>query len=104
MSSFITTTQGLVTRTRRIAAATTKRLARETGQTAAEYMGVLLVIAVMIGALANTDIGGHIGGAIGGQIDKITKADEGVAKPAAKGNGGKQAKPAGKAGSKGNKG
>ncbi len=48
-------------------------------------MGVLLVIAVMIGAIASTDIGGRISGAIGKQITKIAGADKGAkAKPAGK--------------------
>jgi pilus assembly protein Flp/PilA len=36
----------------------------QAGQTASEYLGIIAVIAVVIGALAATDIGGTIGGFI----------------------------------------
>jgi pilus assembly protein Flp/PilA len=39
-------------------------LSGQAGQTAAEYLGIIAVIAVVIGALAATDIGGTIGGFI----------------------------------------
>ena len=37
-----------------------RRLRSETGQTAAEYLGALLIVAVVIGAVALTDIGSRI--------------------------------------------
>ncbi|MPZ86775.1 MAG: hypothetical protein GEU81_01655 [Nitriliruptorales bacterium] len=37
-----------------------QRLRRESGQTAAEYLGIVVVVAVIIGVLATTDIGTEI--------------------------------------------
>lgn len=51
--------------------ATKTRLARQEGQTAAEYMGLLLIVAVIIGALFAAGIGGKIRDAINTQIDAI---------------------------------
>jgi Flp pilus assembly pilin Flp len=48
------------------------RLQQQRGQTAAEYLGVLVVIAVIIGVLATTDIGDKLKTLITGMIDKIS--------------------------------
>jgi Flp pilus assembly pilin Flp len=48
------------------------RLQEQRGQTAAEYLGVLVVIAVIIGVLATTDIGDKLKTLITGMIDKIS--------------------------------
>jgi Flp pilus assembly pilin Flp len=47
------------------------RAREDRGQTAAEYMGILLVVAVIIGAIATSGIGGKISGFIGTLIDSI---------------------------------
>ncbi|MEV6316112.1 hypothetical protein [Streptomyces sp. NPDC051776] len=41
------------------------------GQTAFEYLGIILVVVVIIGAIVGTDIGGNITDKIIEQIDKI---------------------------------
>jgi Flp pilus assembly pilin Flp len=46
------------------------------GQTAAEYMGILLVVAVIIGAVATSGIGGKIADAAGRLIDSIEGGDK----------------------------
>jgi len=43
------------------------------GQTAAEYLGLIVVVAAIIAVLATTDIGNKIKTAISSQIDKIAK-------------------------------
>lgn len=43
------------------------------GQTAAEYLGIIVVVAAIIAVLATTEIGTKIKDAIGTQIDKIAK-------------------------------
>jgi hypothetical protein len=52
-----------------------RRLARETGQTAAEYLGVLLVAAAIITALFGTQISTRISCAVQAQVDKIAGAE-----------------------------
>ena len=49
-------------------------LAEERGQTAAEYMGILLVVAVIIVALAGSGIGTDIADYAGKQVKKIADA------------------------------
>lgn len=51
--------------------ATKNRLARQEGQTAAEYMGLLLIVAIIIGALFASGIGEKIAKLAGQQIDKV---------------------------------
>jgi Flp pilus assembly pilin Flp len=46
------------------------------GQTAAEYMGILLIVAVIIGALATSGIGGKIKDLTNGMIDHTAKGDQ----------------------------
>jgi Flp pilus assembly pilin Flp len=53
-----------------------RRLTEERGQTAAEYMGILLVVAVIIGALIAADVDGKIATAAGEMIDKIKGGNE----------------------------
>lgn len=45
---------------------------KDRGQTSFEYLGIAVVIAVIIGVLATTDIGTSIKDAITNTIDKIT--------------------------------
>ena len=47
------------------------RLREERGQTAAEYLGIIVVIAVIIGALYGAGIGDEIATAIKDQVKKI---------------------------------
>ena len=51
--------------------AVAKRVNDPTGQTAAEYMGILLVVAVIIGALLASHIDTRIAKAAGDMVDKI---------------------------------
>ena len=48
-----------------------RALRRDAGQTAAEYMGILLVVAVIIGALLASHIDTRIAKAAGDMVDKI---------------------------------
>jgi hypothetical protein len=52
------------------------RLEQERGQTAAEYMGILLVVAVIIGALIAADVDGKIAEAANKMVDKISGGKE----------------------------
>src|SRR5262245_27157604 len=52
-----------------------RRLAREHGQTAAEYLGVLLVISVIVAALVQTAVGAEIGCGMQSAIAKIAGGD-----------------------------
>jgi hypothetical protein len=52
------------------------RLSEQRGQTAAEYMGILLVVAVIIGALIAADVDGKIAKAAGDMVDKIAGGNE----------------------------
>jgi hypothetical protein len=52
------------------------RMAEQRGQTAAEYMGILLVVAVIIGALIAADVDGKIAKAAGDMVDKIAGGNE----------------------------
>jgi Flp pilus assembly pilin Flp len=50
------------------------------GQTAAEYMGVLLVVSVIIAAVANTKVGDQIVDKITDLVDKIAGGESGKGK------------------------
>ena len=52
------------------------RAREQRGQTAAEYMGILLVVAVIIGAVATSGVGGKISDLIGSMIDSISPGDK----------------------------
>ncbi len=52
------------------------RLSEQRGQTAAEYMGILLVVAVIIGALIAADVDGKIADAAKTMVDKIAGGNE----------------------------
>ena len=54
-----------------ILAVVAERAREQRGQTAAEYMGILLVVAVIIGAIATSGIGDKISGFANGLIDEI---------------------------------
>lgn len=55
----------------------------ERGQTAAEYMGMLLVVAVIVGALANAGLGDRIAGVVDASICRVMGGDCKGDKPAA---------------------
>jgi Flp pilus assembly pilin Flp len=55
-----------------VSAAAKARLRDERGQTAAEYLGVIVVIGVIIGVLATSGIGEEIADAIKDAIDDIS--------------------------------
>lgn len=61
----------MATRMRDMMAAVGRRLRRESGQTAAEYLGIVVVIAVIIGVLATTEIGDAIRAGVIQTIDRI---------------------------------
>ena len=48
------------------------RLSEERGQTAAEYMGILFVVAIIIGAVVAIDIDDRIAEAAEGLVDDIS--------------------------------
>jgi Flp pilus assembly pilin Flp len=54
-----------------------RRLRKETGQTAAEYMGVLLVVSVIIAAVAGTGIGDTIGKKFDTLVSAIAIGEDG---------------------------
>jgi Flp pilus assembly pilin Flp len=57
-----------------------ERARENRGQTAAEYMGVLLVVSVIIAAVAQTKVGDQIVTKIGGLVDNIAGGTSGKAK------------------------
>ena len=59
-----------------IVAAVAQRAREQRGQTAAEYMGILLVVAVIIGALIAAKVHTHIADAANTMIDKIAGGNE----------------------------
>ncbi|MER7697631.1 MULTISPECIES: hypothetical protein [unclassified Streptomyces] len=46
--------------------------AKDRGQTAFEYLGIILVVVAIIGAIVATGIGGAISARISGLVDSIT--------------------------------
>jgi hypothetical protein len=52
------------------------RLEDQRGQTAAEYMGILLVVAVIVAALIAADVDGRIARAANTMVDKIAGGKE----------------------------
>ena len=86
MSDFLTTTRvnaGLAFET---VVKQVRRFRHEAGQTAAEYMGVLLVVSVIIAAVSTTGIGKEITGKMSELVGFIASGKDG--KEAAKGGGG----------------
>jgi Flp pilus assembly pilin Flp len=61
----------------RVGAELRRRTRDENGQTAAEYMGILLIVAVIIGALFASGIGDQIVTKAKEQIDKIASGEGG---------------------------
>lgn len=56
-----------------VAAAVRKRYAaKDRGQTAFEYLGIILVVVAIIGAIVATGIGGAISARISGLVNSIT--------------------------------
>jgi Flp pilus assembly pilin Flp len=56
--------------------AVAERMREQRGQTAAEYMGILLIVALIIGALVSLDVDGKISTAVGDFIDNIKNGDK----------------------------
>lgn len=61
----------LYTRLGRTLHAMSLRLRADAGQTAAEYIGLILLIAVVLGGIAGTDIGTAISEGIGNAIQAV---------------------------------
>ena len=59
-----------------LAHAVGERAREQRGQTAAEYMGILLIVALIIGALVSLDVDGKIKTAVGDFIDNIKNGDK----------------------------
>ena len=77
MSDFLTTSRvnaGLAIET---AVKHMRRFRQEAGQTAAEYMGVLLVVSVIIAAVSTTGIGGEIKGKMSDLVGFIASGKDG---------------------------
>ena len=72
--------QSITDRTQQLAirawVAVANRAREQRGQTAAEYMGILLIVALIIGALVTLDVDGKISGYVGDFIDNISKGDK----------------------------
>jgi Flp pilus assembly pilin Flp len=90
MSDLITTTQDFareaciqtVFGVRRAGTALARRAKDPSGQAAAEYMGVLLLVALIIVAVVGTGVAGDIANAVKGAVKQITDQNPGAA-PAA---------------------
>jgi Flp pilus assembly pilin Flp len=87
MSDLITTTEDFAREAciqtlfgvRRAGTALAQRAKDPRGQTAAEYMGVLLLVALIIVAVVGTGVAGKIAGAVSGAVDQITSQNPGAA-------------------------
>ena len=53
-----------------------RRLAEEDGQTAAEYLGIVLLVAVIIAAVVGSGIAGDIADRITELVEKIGKGED----------------------------
>ncbi len=60
------------------------RLRAECGQTAAEFLGVILVVAAMIGVIAASDIDGQIADGVAAEVCRVLKDDPDCGKPTPK--------------------
>ncbi|HET8615214.1 MAG TPA: hypothetical protein VFL94_06785 [Actinomycetales bacterium] len=49
----------------------TDRVRDDRGQTAAEYLGIIVIVAAIIAAISQTNLGQQIGSAIGSKITEI---------------------------------
>jgi Flp pilus assembly pilin Flp len=80
MSDFIATSQDAVrdaciatyVHTRNVMHQIAERAKENPGQTAAEYMGVLLLIAVIIAAIVGSGMGGEVAKALKGKVTDIS--------------------------------
>jgi pilus assembly protein Flp/PilA len=86
MSSITTTAQDafreVCIRANHVGREINRRAREERGQTAAEYMGVLVVVAVIIAAVAGTGIGSTIWSKMAGLINDIAGGDKPGTNPA----------------------
>ena len=73
------TTMDLAIRTQTFAADLVERaqarLSEERGQTAAEYMGILMIVAVIIAGIFSLELDTKFKDLVGGFIDSISKGD-----------------------------
>lgn len=53
-----------------------RRLSREEGQTAAEYLGIILLVAVVIAAVVGSGVAGDIAGRIKDLVGNIGKGEK----------------------------
>jgi Flp pilus assembly pilin Flp len=86
MSDFLTTTRVNASLAFETMRRELRRFRHEAGQTAAEYMGVLLVVSVIIAAVSTTGIGDQIKGKMGELVGYIAKGDDGKEKQSCTGD------------------
>jgi hypothetical protein len=77
MSDLITTARVNCSLAFETAARHARRLRQDAGQTAAEYMGVLLVVSVIIAAVSTTGIGTDIKNKMSDMVNFIATGDSG---------------------------
>ena len=75
MQDITTTALELYVRATTAMQALGERAREERGQTAAEYLGVLVVVSVIIAAVVSTGVGDDIKGWIHDVVEKISKGD-----------------------------
>jgi pilus assembly protein Flp/PilA len=75
MSDLLTTTRVNCSLAFETAVRHARRLRQDAGQTAAEYMGVLLVVSVIIAAVSTTGIGTDIKNKMSDMVSYIAKGD-----------------------------
>jgi len=80
MSDLITTARVNCSLAFETAARHARRLRQDAGQTAAEYMGVLLVVSVIIAAVSTTGIGTDIKNKMSDMVSYIATGDSGKGK------------------------
>jgi Flp pilus assembly pilin Flp len=78
MSDFLTTARVNCGHAFETALRHARRLRQDAGQTAAEYMGVLLVVSVIIAAVATTSIGDDIKNKMSDMVSYIAKGSDGT--------------------------
>ncbi len=96
MSDFLTTTRVNTSLAFQTMRRELRRFRHEAGQTAAEYMGVLLVVSVIIAAVSTTGIGTEITGKMSDLVSYIASGKDGkqagssTTPPSHNGNGGNE--------------
>ena len=90
MSEFITSARVNCSLAFETAVRHARRLRQDAGQTAAEYMGVLLVVSVIIAAVATTSIGDDIKNKMSDMVSYIAKGSDGTKQGGGGGDKGKK--------------